>query len=262
MALSVTRTGRRMLPPRLLLYGPHKVGKSTFAANIPGAVFLPLEEGLDALDVPAFWQEEPGRRAHNLGMVMDALASLEHEEHDYQAVVLDTVDWLEPLIWQDVCKREGKASIEDFGYGKGYLKAIASWESLLHQLDVLRGKGMACVLIGHAEIKRYDSPDVEPYDRWQPKLNKSAWALLAEWSDVIGYADFETKARKVGESFGSPHRLGFATGHRVLRLADSAGCVCGNRYGLPAEIPFSWSDFSQAFASVSLQSELEPASNG
>jgi hypothetical protein len=41
-----------ILPPRLVLYGTAKVGKSTFAAGATRPVFLPTEDGLGTLDVP------------------------------------------------------------------------------------------------------------------------------------------------------------------------------------------------------------------
>jgi hypothetical protein len=54
--------------------------------------------------------------------VLDALAALYCEEHSYRAVVIDSLDWLERLIWDDVCARFGVKYLEkaDGGYGKGY----------------------------------------------------------------------------------------------------------------------------------------------
>jgi len=41
-------------PPRLIIYGPPKVGKTTFAAMAPAPIFLCIEEGLGALEVDHF----------------------------------------------------------------------------------------------------------------------------------------------------------------------------------------------------------------
>ena len=43
-------------PPRILLHGVEKIGKSTFASQFPNAIILPIkgEEGIDALDVASF----------------------------------------------------------------------------------------------------------------------------------------------------------------------------------------------------------------
>ena len=42
----------------------------------------------------------------------------------------------------------------------------------------LFSSGMTVILVGHAEIKRFDSPETEPYDRYQPKLHARASALI------------------------------------------------------------------------------------
>ena len=38
-------TGRRHVPPRLLIYGTEGIGKSTTAAGAPQAIFIPTEDG-------------------------------------------------------------------------------------------------------------------------------------------------------------------------------------------------------------------------
>lgn len=43
--LSAITRGRIEQSPRILLYGPPKIGKSTFAAQIPGALFIASEQG-------------------------------------------------------------------------------------------------------------------------------------------------------------------------------------------------------------------------
>ena len=39
-------------PPRILVYGVHGVGKTTFAAGAPDPVFVVTEDGLGTLAVP------------------------------------------------------------------------------------------------------------------------------------------------------------------------------------------------------------------
>ena len=38
-------TGKQPVPPRIMIYGSEGVGKSTFAANAPKAVFIQTEDG-------------------------------------------------------------------------------------------------------------------------------------------------------------------------------------------------------------------------
>ncbi|MEO5355430.1 MAG: ATP-binding protein [Magnetococcus sp. XQGC-1] len=74
------------------------VGKSTFAARSPKPVFIITEDGLGLLQVTSFPQ------ARTFVEVLEALDSLLNEPHDFETVVLDSLDWLEPLIWAEVCR--------------------------------------------------------------------------------------------------------------------------------------------------------------
>jgi hypothetical protein len=113
MAISLASLNRMtaLKPPRILIHGVHGVGKTTFAAGAPDPVFLLTEDGLGTLDVPHF------PLARTFDEVMQALAALYTEEHAFRTLVVDSVDWLEPLIHARVCKDQGWSSIEDAGYG-------------------------------------------------------------------------------------------------------------------------------------------------
>ena len=56
--------------------------------------------------------------------VMKALDALVNESHDYKTVVIDSLDWLETLIWKQVCSDNKVPSIEKIGYGRGYNEAL------------------------------------------------------------------------------------------------------------------------------------------
>ncbi|MBF0310820.1 MAG: AAA family ATPase [Magnetococcales bacterium] len=100
MAISLASLNRQqaLLPPRILVYGVAGVGKSTLAACAPKPVFILTEDGLGLLQVTSF----PISRT--FGEVLEALDSLLIEQHDFESVVMDSVDWLEPLIWAEVCR--------------------------------------------------------------------------------------------------------------------------------------------------------------
>ena len=79
---------------------------------------LPVEDGLGSLtNVAAFPQ------LATYAEVCEAIGALAKEAHEYQTAVIDSLDWLEPLIWAETCARDGWKSIEDPGYGKGYVEA-------------------------------------------------------------------------------------------------------------------------------------------
>jgi hypothetical protein len=212
---SLRRTSVRR-PPRVFVYGIHGVGKSSLAAAAPNPVFIQTEDGLDALDVQAF------PLARSFDDVMSAIGSLYEEDHQFKTVCIDSVDWLEQLIFKDVAQEQKVGSIEDIGYGKGYVFAASRWATLLEGLDLLRNeRGMSVVLIGHAQIKRFEDPLVDGYDRYSPDLHKVASATLCEWSDVVAFANFRVATKQIDAGFNRKVAKGVGSGTRTLYIGSA-----------------------------------------
>ena len=113
MKLSSIVTGPAMAPPRCLLYGPAGVGKTTFASTAPAPIFIQTEDGADVVGAARF----PLSKSYE--DVEQAIGTLANEAHDYTTVVVDSLDWLEQLIWKRVCDVHKISSIEDLVYCKG-----------------------------------------------------------------------------------------------------------------------------------------------
>lgn len=231
---SISRTTRNSLPPRVVVHGAQKVGKSTFAAGAYKPIFLPLEDGLSGIEVDSF----PLLRSYD--EVDQALRSLYTEEHDFGTVVVDSTDWLEPLIWQHVCKSNNWTTIEQPGYGRGYIEANHVWRDFLDKLNTLRiERGMAVILIAHSAVKRFENPDTEAFDRYELKMQKGALGLVVEWADVIAFAQEEVAIKK--EKNGQNVRArGVSTGRRILQCNAKPSFIAGNRYALPDVLPLEW----------------------
>jgi hypothetical protein len=239
--LKTVHKGRRPLPPRLMLYGIEGIGKSTFGAGAPAPIFVPTEDGLGEIDCHHF------PMAESFEAVAEALMELAREPHDYQTVVIDSLDWLERLIWDEVCAEFSVKSIEkaDGGYAKGYIHALTQWRQFLTRLDSLRlDRGMVVILIAHAKVEKFEDPESAAYDRYSPRLHKHASALVTEWADAVLFATrrFRTETEEAGfnrnRTIATP--LGKDGGERVLRTVGSPACIAKNRYSLPAELPLSW----------------------
>ena len=241
ISLSSLKRNTALAPPRILEYGVAGVGKTTFAAGAPDPVFILTEDGLGTLDAAHF------PLARTFDEVMEALTSLYDEPHSFQTVVIDSVDWLEPLIWAQVCKDNGWASIEDAGYGKGYIAALPLWRQYIDGLNALRDeKGLTIIQIAHSDIKRFDSPEHEPYDRYVIKLHARAAALLQEHSDAVLFANYRISTVKSDVGFNKKVTRALGSGERVLYTAERPAFLAKNRYGLPDVLPLSWADFTAA----------------
>ena len=248
VSLASLKRGKTLRPPRIVIYGPHGLGKSSFGASAPSPVFIQTEDGLGTIDTSHF------PLATSFSDVEGALSSLYTEQHEYGTVVIDSADWLEPLIWKETCAQHGKQDIEEFGYGKGYGFALDQWRRVLDGLNALRDtKNMASIVTAHCQIKRFDSPEVEPYDRYTPKLHSSASALLQEWADAVFFTNWKTVVTKEDVGFNKKVSRGVTTGQRMMYTTEKPAYLAKNRYGLPEELPLSWQSFSDALAASATQ---------
>ena len=246
MAISLESISRTtaIKAPRILITGTAGVGKTTWASQAPAPVFLFSEDGAGSLELDAFPLLESYEDA------IAAIGVLYAQDHEYQTVVLDSVDHMEPLIWDRVCRDGRMQSIEDAGYGKGYVAALAYWKTLLDGLNALRNdKGMTVILTGHVEAKRFESPEHDSYDRFVPKLHKSASALVQESVDCILFAKHKTVTKTEDLGFKKTRSRGVATGQRVLCTTETPAYIAKNRYALPDELPLNWQAFADALAS-------------
>jgi hypothetical protein len=250
--LQTIQRGKQPLPPRLVLYGTEGIGKSTFGSQCPAPVFIQTEDGLAEIDCDKF------PLAISFDDVVGYLNSLLTEPHEYQTVIIDSLDWLERLIWDDLCRQHNVSSIEkvDGGYAKGYTHALTHWRHLLGLLNRLRTeRGMVVLCIAHARIEKFEDPEATAYDRYSPRLHKHACSLVCEWADAVMFATRKIRVqtedagfnRKRGVAFG----IGKDGGERVFRTIGGPSCVAKNRFSLPEQLPLSWPAFMAAFTNPS-----------
>jgi len=234
--LSQVKRGRLKKPILTLVYGPDGVGKSTFGADAPNAIFLGPEKGTASLDVARFPSPT------NFKQVMHAIEELNSAEHEYQTLVIDSLDWIEPLVWDQVCNDAGKSNIEEVGggYGKGYVAANKVWLEMIGKLSRLQEtRGMNIILIAHSQVKTFQDPQTQSgYDRYQLKLNEKAGALFREFVDSVLFANYEVFTKKDGG-----RTRAFGDGARVLFTERRPSFDAKNRLGLPFQIPLSFDEF-------------------
>jgi hypothetical protein len=134
---------------------------------------------------------------------------------------------------------EGKVdSIEKYGggYGKGYTALAERFnKDLLMRLDKLIAKGVNVTLIAHAAMRKLESPDEPPYDRWELKVSKKIAPLIKEWTDILCFMKYE---QVVIEENGRNKAKGKAK--RIMIFNHRPTCDAKNRFGLEDDLPLSF----------------------
>lgn len=247
--LTQIQRGKASKPPRILIYGTEGIGKSTFGAEAPRPIFIQTEDGLDEINCDRF------PLATSYEQVSAALQELRTAEHDYESVVIDSLDWLERLVWDSLCQEYGVSSIEkvDGGYARGYTHALKHWREIINHLNALRNqKSMVVVLIAHSKVERFEDPEAASYDRYSPRLHKHAGALVSEWCDAVLFATRKIRTQSEDAGFNRKRNIAHAVGRdeRILRCVGGPSCVAKNRYGITDELPLSWSAFIQSLSAT------------
>jgi hypothetical protein len=236
--LSAVTHGKSPKPPRIVLYGTEGIGKSTWAASAPKPIFIQTEDGLDGIDVAKF---PLCQTIEDVGMQLAELWT--DQDHDFQTVVLDSLDWMEQLAWRKVCQEAGTDSIEKVGggFGKGERRAVPLMQGILSQLNVLRERGMIVICIAHAGIERMEDPESAPYTRTAPRLHKYVAPIVCEWADAVLFAGRKMRVKTEDAGFnrqrGTAVAVGKGGGERYLRTVGTPAILAKNRYALPEELP-------------------------
>jgi hypothetical protein len=242
MAKNIVMPTKPLLPTgdlqdrSILIYGMPKIGKSTFAASFPGALFLPCEPGLNDLE---HYQIPDEGIIESWDELLQAAALIAKGGHDYKTVIVDTVDEAYRMCAEHVCQQRGVEYTGDLPRGKGY--AMVNGE-FMRVIKKLAGLPQGLILISHAKTRTVEVDGIER-DVVGTTLSDSPKKLIDGFVDMILYCDVEEVTGDGGEKIFK----------RVLRTKPSKKFSAGDRTGrLPQTVvidqdnPFS--GFEKAWA--------------
>lgn len=226
--LSKIKKGPTKLPPKIMLIGVEGVGKSTAGASMPNPIFICGESGL----VGPQFDGIPNFTPESWKDILDFCEELATTPGDFRTLVIDTLDWVEPMLYAHVCAEGKQKNIEGFGYGKGYVLAQQEARKLLVALDKVNRAGLNILLLSHSQLRKVQNVLGDDYDHFESKLNGKVGGIFKEWADAVLFARFETFVEKVDNKVKA-----YGGSTRVVETTHSAAWDAKNRYGLPEQMP-------------------------
>jgi len=234
ISLSSLKSSKSTNPPIVLLYGVDGIGKTSLAAEWPSPLYLPTEGERPPSDVE---MATPGT-VETFNDIIEVFSELLTTEHEFKTVIIDSLDGLEHLVWAATSARLGCSSIEEPGYGKGYVEADTEWRDFLGGVAALSQAGINVVMLAHPEIVRFDSPTTDPYSRYTVKLHKRGNALVREQADIVAFLNYRVslKEKEVAPKKTVAHAEGGK--ERQIHLSEGAGYQAKNRYSMPDTVTY------------------------
>ncbi len=242
------RTGLNLTPPKVVIYGPEGIGKTTLAGKFPGALFVDLENGSGRLDVARV--ETPVDYAAFKILLKEIM---KEPPENYHTLIVDTADKLDGMITQDVIdnavdKKKDIDSIEDFGYGKGYTYIEETWRKLLDALSSFQRKtGWTVIFIGHAMQRKIETVgQAGNYDHYELKLSKKASPLLKEWADFLLFINYDVTLVKDKDN----NKTKAVGGERVIYTNHSTYYDAKSRAPLPDSLELDAEGIKTIFRAI------------
>ena len=226
---------------RVVLYGPEGIGKTSFAACMPDPVFLDTEGGtvrynVRRLPAPESWP-----------MLLSEVEWCIQNPEALRTLAVDTADWAERLCIQNILAANKVRSIEDFGYGRGYVMVQEEFGRLLNLLTDLTRKSVHVILTAHAYMRKFEQPDeFGAYDRWELKLSKKVAPMVKEWSDMLLFANYETYVVRDDKTKTAKAQ----GGRRVMFTTHNPCWDAKNRENFPEKMDFDYYQIARCFETI------------
>lgn len=165
----------------IAIYGREKVGKSTFGAHLPRALFCNFEVGTNFLSV----------KKQNISKWSDFKLILRQLEmpkaHDfYDTVVIDTAGQAYTLCEEYICAQAGVQKLGDIPYGAGYASCKKEFEAAFRKITML---GFGICFICHSEVRKEAGPNDTTIEVVSPALPARAADVVNRLVDIIAYID-------------------------------------------------------------------------
>ncbi len=225
-------------PPRIVLNAVPGFGKTSTIAHAPDAVLITArgETGYGALLGAGLVPAIPVAHALSWASYLRILDKVRNGTPACKVLGIDTIGSIERLLHEYICDTHFKGDWSEKGFlnfQKGYERAVPDWLLMLDTLDAIHEKGIAIVLLSHAQVRTFKNPLGEDFDRWVSDLHPKTWNVTHRWADCVFFGkmlsiiDTDSPRAKKGKGIGGTER--------VLYCEYRDAYDAKNRYGMEAE---------------------------
>jgi AAA domain len=179
-------------PQRGIAYGLKSIGKTNLIADLDGALIIDAEASSHQYDCARI-------NVGNYQQLDAALNALLTDPNDYRTIAFDTIDWIDEYIRAEVCREKGVGDIGEPPHGRGYILWRDKFTEFLLKLNGLIRLGKNVILIGHSQVRTVSLPGLDPYDRYELKLDKRNVETLTEWADFQIFLNWDIRTIKTKE---------------------------------------------------------------
>lgn len=208
------------------IYGPGKIGKTTFGIQMPGALLLAFQKGYNT--IPNIYPQDVANWAE-MKIILRDLKRPEVKDL-YHSIIIDTIDVAAAACQKYIISQARVDTLNQIPYGQGWARVKRELEDTFREVTQM---GYAILFISHDKDKTFKRQDGTEFNQIVPTLGNSYNLIIKDMVDIYGYAHLVVKD-------GEPKR--------VLTLRSLDGTIdCGTRFKyMRPEIDFSYDSLVNA----------------
>jgi hypothetical protein len=235
------QTGKITRPQGMFWFGPEGTRKTGSAVS-PKTLFLDLEHGSDQYNCDRVHIES----YRDLIEILDLIIR-EKDQHDI--IVIDPIELAEKLLISETCRQLKIDGLQGLPHG-------AAWQYLRENFDVqlmarfneIRRRGRHMIVIGHAQVRTVTLPGLsEPFDRYEPRIDKRNADTIVEWSDATLFFDWDIRTAKNREGL----IRAISGTDPIIRVVHGPGWTAKNRIGLTEPLRPEFDALAPLFGTLS-----------
>lgn len=241
MSLAKATKGRLIEARRVLLYGVHGCGKSTWGVQWPNHVLLDTEKSTEDLNVHTRVTIES---VDDILTTTKEVATMEQKPCD--TFIIDSFDWAVKMFTDQFCQLKNKKTLADFDFGKGKEGIENIVQNYLKSLTKIASRGIDVVLICHARYEKIEPPNAPSYKKYAPKMVDTVSAMTQEWATDVLFIESEFLTKTEDEGFNRERSIVIdSTANRVMHTTDTPSHFAKNRLDLPPKMAFDRNNYSE-----------------